>query len=68
MHVAGANLGPRVGDADDRLVQIFFAIADHHADKTAMRRDWGPRSWEYFGACLQLSLALFVRQTLALGF
>ena len=24
MHVAGANLGPRIRNADDRLVQIFF--------------------------------------------
>ena len=28
MEVAGADLGPGVGDADDGLVQVFFAEAD----------------------------------------
>jgi hypothetical protein len=27
MEVAGADLGPGVGDADDGLVQVFFAEA-----------------------------------------
>ena len=28
MEVAGADLGPGVGDADDRLVQVFLREAD----------------------------------------
>ena len=28
MEVAGADLGPGIGDADDRLVQVFFREAD----------------------------------------
>jgi hypothetical protein len=28
MEVAGTDLGPGVGDADDRLVQVFLAEAD----------------------------------------
>src|ERR1700733_9434735 len=28
MEVAGTDLGPGVGDADDRLVQVFFAKAN----------------------------------------
>ena len=44
MEVAGADLGPGVGDADDRLVQVFFAEARRRADRSARRRGWGLRS------------------------
>ena len=53
VHVAGADLGPCVGDADDRLVQIFFAVSRRRADRSAPPPGLGLRSTECFVACLQ---------------
>ncbi len=61
MHIAGTDLGPGIGDADDGLVQIFFCRIRPRADKNARPRGWGLQSTEYSGACLRWSLALFVR-------
>ena len=44
MHVAGADLGPGVGDADDGLVQIFFGEAGRRAGRSGRRRGWGLQS------------------------
>jgi hypothetical protein len=43
MEVAGADLGPGVGDADDRLVQVFLA----EANATEVRA--GSRAGRAFG-------------------
>ena len=50
MEVAGADLGPGVGDADDGLVQVFFAEADaaEVGARSGARRAFG----EDVGVCL----------------
>ena len=51
--VAGADLGPRVGDADDRLVQIVLCKSRRRANRSAPPRGWGLQSTECFVACLR---------------
>ena len=42
MEVAGADLGPGVGDADDGLVQVFLGEADARGSRRGRRRGEGP--------------------------
>ena len=55
MEVAGADLGPGVGDADDGLVQVFFAEAD--AAEVRAGRGTGWAFGEDFGVGLGIDVA-----------
>jgi hypothetical protein len=43
MEVAGADLGPRVGDADNGLVQVFFGEADTTQVAARSRAGWASK-------------------------
>ncbi len=58
MEVAGADLGPGVGDADDGLVQVFFAEANTAQGRSVLRRGMGPsvRTLECFLGSISLAI------------